>query len=345
MKPAQLTQVIRDVFQPQVNESVLFLVDIPHDSISDNSAWQARRQMAQQWLDIFHPLVKDTKLINFPATGQHNQMLSDEVIEQASPFNIIIAMTEYSASAPLKKLIKQSPDSIRVASLPTVEKRMEETAFQANYQLVKRYALALKELLSAAESADIFFNTQDHLHIDLRFRTAEADTGDCSQAGQFINFPSGEAFIVPYEGSAAEKLVNGPSLTEGIWPVAVDQKVIKMKVSENQVAEISGPNPACQTVEKIFQNNPARRNLAELGLGCNPKAVVSGNVLEDEKVGLHLAYGTSSHFTGGTVTADCHEDIVYAQGCPIEGTKVTLNFPDRDPVDIVERAKLRYELL
>jgi len=81
-----------------------------------------------------------------------------------------------------------------------------------------------------------------------------------------------------------------------------------------------------------------------LGIGCNPKAIVTGNVLEDEKVGLHIAYGTSTHF-GGKIQSDTHLDIVYAKGCPVEGITVTLINKDGSKTEIIRDAMLRYELL
>ena len=66
-------------------------------------------------------------------------------------------------------------------------------------------------------------------------------------------------------------------------------------------------------------------NIAELAFGCNEQAVVTGNVLEDEKAGFHWAYGRSDHL-GGTVGVKAfqkpenvvHQDIVYAKGNPIQ---------------------------
>ena len=55
----------------------------------------------------------------------------------------------------------------------------------------------------------------------------------------------------------------------------------------------------------FFNENKSRRNIAELGIGCNPWAVVTGNSLEDEKVGLHIAYELSSHL-GGKIKSDMH---------------------------------------
>ncbi len=90
--------------------------------------------------------------------------------------------------------------------------------------------------------------------------------------------------------------------------------------------------------------NDTRRNIAELGIGCNPKAVVTGNVLEDEKVGLHIAYGMSTHL-GGKVKSDVHSDICYSKGCPVEGTTVNLINGDGSKTEIIRNATLRYNLL
>ncbi len=53
------------------------------------------------------------------------------------------------------------------------------------------------------------------------------------------------------------------------------------------------------------------RLIAELGIGTNPRATLSGHILEDEKaVGTaHLAFGTSATF-GGTNVSAVHIDGV-----------------------------------
>lgn len=56
------------------------------------------------------------------------------------------------------------------------------------------------------------------------------------------------------------------------------------------------------------------RSLAELGIGTNPAAILTGNVLEDEKVigTAHLAFGTSAGL-GGVNAAGVHIDGVMLQ--------------------------------
>jgi leucyl aminopeptidase (aminopeptidase T) len=52
-------------------------------------------------------------------------------------------------------------------------------------------------------------------------------------------------------------------------------------------------------------------NLAELGVGTNEKARLTGNVLEDEKIlgTVHIAFGASAGI-GGTVSVPIHLDAV-----------------------------------
>ena len=49
--------------------------------------------------------------------------------------------------------------------------------------------------------------------------------------------------------------------------------------------------------------------VAELGIGTNDEAILSGVILEDEKLygTVHVAFGTNTSF-GGTNKADCHYD-------------------------------------
>src|SRR5690606_35600610 len=96
-----------------------------------------------------------------------------------------------------------------------------------------------------------------------------------------------------------------------------DQAVLVVR--QNRITEINGGAYAAK-LRAHFDVDPARRNIAELGLGCNDAAVVQGSVLEDEKAGFHWAYGRSEHL-GGTVGPDAfsdpahvvHHDIVYAR--------------------------------
>jgi len=76
-------------------------------------------------------------------------------------------------------------------------------------------------------------------------------------------------------------------------------------------------------------------NIAEVAIGCNDKAVVTGNVLEDEKAGFHWAFGRSDHL-GGIIGIHAfsapdkviHKDIVYAIGNPIVCSKLDFIFMD-----------------
>jgi hypothetical protein len=77
------------------------------------------------------------------------------------------------------------------------------------------------------------------------------------------------------------------------------------------------------------------RNIAEVAIGCNDRAVVTGNTLEDEKAGFHWAYGRSDLFGGRIGVEDFsspdkvrHVDLVYARGNPIVCTRFDFLFLD-----------------
>jgi leucyl aminopeptidase (aminopeptidase T) len=348
MNIEQKRKLIHDVFDPKQGEKVLFLIDLPHGSIIDSPVWKERRMMAQEWYEIFKEMGKKEKfsieMVSYPATGMNNALLQDEIFRFIQKSNLTIAMTEFSASSTLALVCKRNNTIARCVSMPGVERRMEDTAFQADYIKVRQYAQALEKMLNDADGAEVSFSTGDFLFIDLRNRVAEADTGECRKAGQMINFPSGEACIAPYEAIPDEVNVFGESKTNGILPVRYNEELVKYVVKHNRIEEVKGKGKTAENMRIFFDENNTRRNIAELGVGCNPNAVVTGNILEDEKVpGLHIAYGMSIHL-GGKVKSDMHQDICYPKDAPIEATSLNLVNKKGMKTELIRNAQLQFKL-
>jgi hypothetical protein len=349
-------KLILDVFEPQPGETVLVMTDLPHGELEDSDQWQARREMAMEWHTILEKLGSEVgfkvhPLLSYPATGSHNAPLPDEgemagdVVHFDEIFiqsNIVVALTEFSATAPLIKFSQQAL-YFRAASMPMVHQGMMETALAADYQEVAKKCQVLYERLNRAEGAELQFSTGDQVYIDLRNRRAEIDDGQLhadKQGMRVINLPSGETYIAPYEG----ELPGQPSRTEGKIPMVFGDTVVELLIQENRVVEVMGDESrAVDELQKWFEAEPARRNIAELGLGCNDKAVIGGNILEDEKVlGVHLAVGRSDHI-GGVIGVDdlndpanvVHQDLVYPFGGDIEVLSLTLEYDDGTNEEII----------
>jgi hypothetical protein len=330
-----LRKLFVDVFDPQAAEIALVLIDIPHGPIPDNEEWRERRTMAERWHKELSALAADRKfqvrpMVSYHATSGNNADLPPEglqsgrvvSIEQiAREATLFIAMTEFSASAPLIGLIRRFP-KLRAASMPGVAPQMESSALAADYKQVARSCSRLRERLAKACMADFQFSTGDQFRLDFRFRKPEVDDGHLpinATGSRLINLPSGEAFVAAYEG---EK--ESVSRTSGVLPVPWQGKIVRAQVKENRVQDVTGNDSAARALRDFLSRDPARCNVAELGLGCNPMARVWGNVLEDEKAGPHVALGRSEHL-GGSIGPHAfreaanvwHEDFVYAKGCPV----------------------------
>jgi leucyl aminopeptidase (aminopeptidase T) len=304
--------------------------------------------MAKEWYEILRDMGSEigfsVELLTYEATGQHNKPLPSDLLNELHRYHLILAMTQFSATTSLVPICRAKNSITRCVSMPLVEKRMEHTSFLANYQEVKEYAIAIERLLTKSIAAKVLFSTGDQLFIDLRNRVGGSDTGECYKPRQIINFPSGEGYIAPYEATIEESHEFGSSKTKGVLPISYQEDIVKCTVKNNTIIEVTTDNNKSRQLSKFFEEKVSRRNIAELGIGCNPKAVITGNLIEDEKAGLHIAYGTSSHI-GGKITSDIHQDIVFAKGCLIEGKTLTLFLEGGKKIELIKNAKLRYDIL
>ena len=178
-------KLLQDVFDPQPGELVTFAVDEPRDPASDHDAWRARRAMAERWRGVMEELAAEREftvrpLLVFPATGANNADLPATAIsggrevelQQAlAESTLVIAMTEFSATAPLATLADAHGD-FRAASMPGVEERMERTALAADYRQVAARCREIYDALDGAVLCDVRFSTGHRCWFDLRHRHA-----------------------------------------------------------------------------------------------------------------------------------------------------------------------------
>lgn len=151
------------------------------------------------------------------------------------------------------------------------------------------------------------------------------------EPGEFSTIPTVEANVSPVEGTANGRIVADASIPYlGIG--VLDEPVIA-DVKDGFITKISGGRQADVLRKDLEGHNDKNSfNIAELGIGLNPKCRMCGIMLEDEGVigTAHIGIGTSITL-GGTVKAPCHYDLlmwnprVEVDGkLLIDGTRVVL---------------------
>ena len=340
-----LVQLVRRVFLPGPDDTTAaFIVDLPDEASPDTAAWKARREMAAAWVEALRSerealpieidlyVYRNTRAMNAdlpagawlhqggplpPNAGALDvaaQVTFDDIFKT---HRIFFAPTEFSATAPLKIAAKKF--NFRAATMPGFSEAMIPM-LRLDYGEINRRVILLKKLIDDAVQAEIFFEVDEsddyHIKVDLRHRKSHASGGLFPHPGEAGNLPSGETYIVPYEG----EIDGDPSRTQGELPVQFGDEVVVYRVVQNRALGVFGEGPAADRERALIKDEPAYANIAELGFGVLADFGIKplGDLLSDEKLGFHIAFGRSDHF-GGVVGAAqftrpdavVHSDRVY----------------------------------
>jgi len=296
--------VIRRCLNIQPDEDVVVVVDEPLQDLGEKLRTAAQQSGADAVLTVMSPRATDGSEPPAP------------VAEALAACDVFIAPASRSLSHTLARK-RASEGGARGATMPHVTADMLARLMSIDFDRLRSRSHAIADLLDKGTEAHVTCPRGTDLRLDLRGRQGIADDGDLTARGAFGNLPCGEGFIAPAggEGTMYARSIAAIGLTRG--------HPAKLTVENGHLTAATGPEGE-QLLGILREHGDAGTNLAELGVGTNDRATLTGNVLEDEKIlgSVHVAFGASIAI-GGTVSVPIHLDCVVTEATlEIDGTRV-----------------------
>ena len=211
-----------------------------------------------------------------------------------------------------------SAAGVRVGTLPGVTEEIMVRCMNADYHRIAARTFKLCGLMEQTSVIRVTAPAGTDISLPIRGRKAHASSGIFVERGQWGNLPTGEAYLAPVEGAS-----NGVVVVDGAMAgVGIVRDPIRIEVRDGFAEEISGGEEARRLVTLFEPHGRDARNVAEFGIGTNDRAILTGIILEDEKVmgTIHIAFGDNKSM-GGSVRVASHLDGMV--------TRATVWFDDR----------------
>lgn len=208
----------------------------------------------------------------------------------------------------IKKVL--ATKSIRVGHCPGITKSMMiEGPMNIDYvkmvdtakKMIKSFNNAKQVHITAPGGTDIILYVED--------RGFSTDVQVIDEP-YFANLPCGEIWCGP-----VETMGDGLIVCDGsIGDIGKVSKPLKIFIEKGKIINIeSDDQKLVEDIEKLINVDEEARVIGELGIGLNPGAQLSGNLLEDEKAlqTAHIAFGNNEDMEGGQNRSKTHRDFLF----------------------------------
>ena len=301
-------------------EKALILSDIPTQKDWERKDAREIFQMLSITLlgktvaDIVRDAFPSCRVVFYPymSLGRSGVEPTRTMAEEMKRYHVIVAINSFSITHTQAREAA-SRAGARVATMRGAIPEMfyPDGPISVDYLRVKQETRRIARFLTRAKQARIMTPSGTDLVLSLKSREGREDNGINMKPGQWSNLPAGEAYIAPLEGTAEGDLV----VEKGWYPDLKEDMVIRF--AKGAVSEIDGRGEVNAKLRQVLGLEPGRKrranrcNLAELGIGTNPKARRTDITIEAEKIKgtVHIGIGDNSHM-GGQVVADYHQDFV-----------------------------------
>lgn len=253
--------------------------------------------------------------------------------------------------------------TMRAVWTPGLTPDMFNRTVNIDYALLSDRCVKLGKKFENAVSARITSPGGTDITVPVEGRKALFDDGDFSKPGSGGNIPAGEVFISPVvgkpdvEGSGCNgTIVFDGSMTFGDGDSIINTPIC-VKVTNGYVNSVTGGAEAKRllaTIEDaetkaikmekegklpagqgaVYKQNA--RNIGELGIGLNPAATITGNMLEDEKAFRTCHFAIGQNYDGDAPS------LIHLDGV-VRNPTIVITYKDGSTFTALENGELKIQ--
>ena len=283
---------VRDCMGVKPGERVLIVADEPMRTIG-YALWQASKELGAEVL-----------LIEMLPRKTNGEEPPGEVAELMKSVDVVLCPTSRSLTHTDSRRAA-SEKGVRIATLPGVTEEIMIRCMNADYQKIAERTFRLCAELEKTAVVRVTAPVGTDITMQIKGRKAHASSGLFREKGLWGNLPTGEAYLAPIEGLSQGVVVVDGSMAS----VGMAKTPITIRVKDGYATDITGGSEAKRLMELLEPHGKDARTVAEFGIGTNDKAILTGLIIEDEKVmgTIHIAFGDNKSM-GGTVRVASHLD-------------------------------------
>ncbi|MFH1995892.1 MAG: aminopeptidase [Candidatus Omnitrophota bacterium] len=310
INPVCVESVFQRSLKLKKSESCLIVTDTAKEGFARQLYKYARSQGSPSEIVVMEP------------TLEHGVEPPAAIAGLMLKFDVQVLVTEKSLSH-TKARRDASLKGARIASMPTITESTANRCLDVDYEALREVCARLHGTLSKARLVTITTELGTSMEAALvdaggtRREVFGENGGILDRKGDFGNLPEGEISFSPAD-------CHGIYIVDATFPgIGKLTSPLEFRVENGYVVDIKGEH-SDSVRSRIDLAGPNAYLVAEVGIGTNPKAMITGSVLEDEKVlgTAHVAVGNNLSY-GGNNDVPLHLDgVISAPDIICDGKRI-----------------------
>ncbi|MDH3267476.1 MAG: aminopeptidase [Ignavibacteria bacterium] len=292
---------LKELFDIDSDDKVLILTDVHCKTIANAFRIGCNRTNSETWIyeidEQNRPLKNPPEELLKMLTGKTIVLNIIKAYAEEIPFRInwIFKIEE------IKK--------IKMGHMPGITEDMMHRSVNVDYHKMSAVSDSLLAKLQKAVKINITTEEGTNLILGVKDRPFTGEVGLIQ--GELINLPCGEVYCAPLETEADGVVLFNASIGD----IGLLKTPLKVYLEKGRITKFdSEDNNLINEISRLQNIDEDSMVIGELGIGVNPGAVITGNMLEDEKAlgTAHIAFGNNEDFPGGGKNkSKIHRDYLF----------------------------------